>query len=148
MSRMFARLELNFSISILRMDLTNLGSQTHREFVSLLNNLFSQINSVNESYLELKKLHIIRLYLIGSYKGWCHALGKPVRGQRTWSNAWSSYKYNRTMRQFITEITRQLSKTRKEEKINYRLTKKKYGVGKEKDSVLSKKVSKKANVWF
>lgn len=41
-----------------------------------------------------------------------------------------------------------MSKTRKVEKVNYRLTKKKYGVSKEKDSVLSKKVSKKANVWF
>lgn len=69
MSKMFARLELNFSIRILRTDLSNLSSQTQREFISLLNNLFSQINSVNESYLELKKLHIIRLYLIGSYKG-------------------------------------------------------------------------------
>lgn len=48
-----------------------------------INVLFSQINSVNHQRSELHRLNIIRLYLIKSYKGRCHALGKPVRGQRT-----------------------------------------------------------------
>lgn len=52
-----------------------------------LNIMFSQINSVNNQYYELYRLNIIRLYLIKSYRGRSHALGKPVRGQRTWSNA-------------------------------------------------------------
>ena len=142
--KIFTRLELNFSLNVLRTDLVNLNLQTRRELICLFNNLFSQINSVNNGYFDAKKLHIIRLYLIKSYKGWCHALGKPVRGQRTWSNAWSSYKSNRTLRQFITETVRKISKTRKIEKINYRLVKKKYGVGDKK----SPSGSKKVHVWF
>ena len=52
-----------------------------------LNILFSQVNSVNNKIQDLLKLILIRNYLIKSYKGRCHAIGKPVRGQRTWSNA-------------------------------------------------------------
>ena len=52
-----------------------------------LNIIFSQINSVNNNILALKKLKIARMYLVKSYKGRCHAIGKPVNGQRTWSNA-------------------------------------------------------------
>ena len=143
-SKIFSRLELNFSISLLQTDLVNLNLQSRRELIYFFNNLFSQINSVNNTYEDVKRLHIIRLYLIRSYKGWCHALGKPVRGQRTWSNAWSSYKSNRTLRQFIIETVRKMSKTKKVEKINYRLVKKKYGVGEGK----LPPSTKKAQVWF
>jgi ribosomal protein S13 len=48
-----------------------------------LNIIFSQVNSVNNSIEDIKKLNILRLYLVKSYRGRCHALGKPVRGQRT-----------------------------------------------------------------
>merc|ERR1711965_229384 len=48
-----------------------------------INIIYSQINSVNNQRQDLHRLNIIRLYLIKSYKGRCHALGKPVRGQRT-----------------------------------------------------------------
>jgi len=48
-----------------------------------LNILFSQINSVNNKTQDVLKLILIRNYLIKSYKGRCHAIGKPVRGQRT-----------------------------------------------------------------
>jgi len=48
-----------------------------------LNIIFSQVNSVNNSIEDIKKLNILRLYLIKSYRGRCHALGKPTRGQRT-----------------------------------------------------------------
>lgn len=52
-----------------------------------INLILSQINSVNSNHSELVRYNIIRLYLIKSYRGRSHALGKPVRGQRTWSNA-------------------------------------------------------------
>ena len=48
-----------------------------------INIIYSQINSVNNQRQDLHRLNIIRLYLIKSYRGRCHALGKPVRGQRT-----------------------------------------------------------------
>jgi ribosomal protein S13 len=59
----------------------------HKVIVQPLNIMFSQIHTVNHRVFDLKKLNIIRLYLIKSYRGRSHALGKPVRGQRTWSNA-------------------------------------------------------------
>lgn len=91
-----------------------------------MNIIFSQVNSVNNQLPELKKLNVIRQYLIKSYRGRCHAIGKPVNGQRTWSNAWNSYNYNREVRSFIGETKRLLKKDRKIEKINYKQTQKKY----------------------
>lgn len=68
-SLIFTRLELNFSVNLLKTDLINLNLQSRRELIYLFNNLFSQINSVNNVYHDVKKLHIIRLYLIKSYRG-------------------------------------------------------------------------------
>lgn len=125
-------------------DLPKLNTVFRRELPHLFNNMFSQINSVNNNCGDLKRLRIIRFYLIRSYRGWCHALGKPVNGQRTWSNAWSSYKSNRILRAFILETTRKLATTKKVEKINYRLMQKKYALkDKKKSPVLKKKY-----VWF
>ena len=135
-SLVFARLELNFSPVLLKSDLPKLTSQYKRELVHLFNNMFSQMNSVNNSYEDLKRLNIIRLYLTRTYRGWCHALGKPVRGQRTWSNGWSSYKYNKILRKFILETTRKMASTKKVEKINYRLVRKKYATKEKKKQLL------------
>jgi ribosomal protein S13 len=59
----------------------------HKKIIKTMNIVFSQINNVNLNLIELKRLNILRKYLIKSYKGYCHAIGKPVRGQRTWSNS-------------------------------------------------------------
>ena len=90
-----------------------------------INTLLSQINSVNNKLPDVHRLKIIRLYLIKTYRGRCHALGKPVNGQRTWSNGWNSYNLNKTLRVFISETKYQLAKNKKEEKINWKMTKKK-----------------------
>ena len=55
----------------------------HKPITQPLNIIFSQINTVNNRLEELNRLNIIRLYLIKSYRGRSHAIGKPVRGQRT-----------------------------------------------------------------
>lgn len=47
------------------------------------NLLFSQLLSVNNNLFYLVKLRIIYYFLQRTYKGRCHAIGKPVRGQRT-----------------------------------------------------------------
>lgn len=44
--------------------------------------------------------NIFMLDIISSYRGWRHSRGLPVRGQRTWSNAWSCYKSNWVLRNF------------------------------------------------
>jgi len=54
-----------------------------KEFLRALNIFFSQISTINNQAIEIKRLTLLRLYLIKSYKGKSHAIGKPVRGQRT-----------------------------------------------------------------
>jgi hypothetical protein len=87
---------------------------------------------------------MLRAYLTRSYKGKCHALGKPVKGQRTWSNAWNSYNYNRSVRSFIGETKKILKKDQKVEKINYKLTQKKYA----NKTKSRKKLTVKQQVWY
>lgn len=58
-------------------------NQTKRFIVQPLNIILSQISTVNSQLPELHRLIIIRMYLIRSYRGRCHAIGKPVKGQRT-----------------------------------------------------------------
>lgn len=41
------------------------------------------MTSINYPIAELHTLSILRLYLIKTYQGKSHMLGKPVRGQRT-----------------------------------------------------------------
>ena len=67
-------------------------SNYNNTLYSSINIILSQVTSVNNQICDLEKLNIVRLYLIKSYKGKAHAIGKPVKGQRTWSNAWNSYK--------------------------------------------------------
>lgn len=74
-------------------------------------------------------------------------LGKPVRGQRTWSNAWTAYNSNRLLRSFVTQAYLILNKDIKVEKIDYKRLKKKQ---KKKSSSPSAKKLKKSNlaIWF
>lgn len=109
-----------------------------------LNVIFSQVYSINHELGELIRLNILRLYLIRSYKGKCHALGKPANGQRTWSNAWSSYKNNNLLRNFISETQKEIQKTKRVEKIDYKMTKKKYATKKKRRKVVEKKLEH----WF
>ena len=80
---MLERFELKNHVSIRSALLTDLEQQYKINMLEPLNIIFSQINSVNNNTEELKKMNIIRLYLIKSHRGRCHAMGKPVRGQRT-----------------------------------------------------------------
>ena len=48
-----------------------------------LNIILSQISTVNNQTSEIRRFAIIKLYLLKTYKGYSHALGKPLRGQRT-----------------------------------------------------------------
>lgn len=60
---------------------------------------------------ELKKkitFNIFILDLINSYRGLRHSFGLPVRGQRTWTNAWSTYKSNLILRQFKIKLSKRL----------------------------------------
>ena len=104
----------------------NQGLDTFGLYVPMtLNLLFSQLTSVNATVSELTRYNLLRLYLIKTTRGRCHALGKPSRGQRTWSNAWTAYNHNCETRAFISAYQKMKKETAREEKIDYRITKKK-----------------------
>lgn len=111
-----------------------------------MNLLLSQLLSVNNNAFYLVKLRIIYYYLQRTYKGRCHAIGKPVRGQRTWSNAWTSFKYNNILRFFISSSKKKQEVNTVSTKINFKITKKKYG------NVASTKQRKNTNLkktyWY
>jgi ribosomal protein S13 len=142
--KLLLRLELPANIASYSTPVKSISSSSNITLINPLNIIFSQINSVNNQLPELKKLNTLRLYLIKSYRGRCHAIGKPVNGQRTWSNAWNSYNYNRSVRSFIGETKKLLKKDSKSEKINYKLTQKKYATKskKQKQMLVVKKT------WF
>ena len=65
----------------------------------------------NFTRFSVKKHKVVRLYwleLIGTYRGWRHMNGLPVRGQRTWTNAWSVYKSNVDLREFIVLLAKNI----------------------------------------
>jgi len=100
----------------------------YKNLIKTINIIFSQINSVNSITYNLKKLNILRKYLNRTYQGYCHVLGKPVRGQRTWSNSWNSFKCNNILRNFLNKIKtlKSLSKNNLPTKYDYIRVKKKY----------------------
>lgn len=81
--RFIQRFEMTVAIRRRQLTLEEYQSQTHRVINIPLNIIFSQVHTVNNRRNDLYRLNIIRLYLIKSFRGRCHALGKPVRGQRT-----------------------------------------------------------------
>jgi len=112
----------------------------------LINILLSQITSVNNQISEIQKYNLIRLYLTKTYRGRAQALGKPSRGQRTWSNAWTSYYYNKTLRMFINTIQKNLNQNKKDEQINYKVVQKK--TRKSTRSQNTNKNTTKIQTWF
>lgn len=73
------RFELNLQYYNPHFSLVSLDKEYRRS----INRTFSKILSLNYTVNDLSKINVIRLYLIKSYRGKSHALGKPVRGQRT-----------------------------------------------------------------
>lgn len=121
-------------------------TQVSPTFAASINSMFSQLTSVNNSVFELTRYNLLRLYLIKTTRGRAHALGKPSRGQRTWSNAWTAYNVNKTTRAFIGAYQKLEKYNTKEEKINYKMVKKKSLLKKKKETVT--KVHIRVNNWF
>jgi len=91
---------LNFLEIRMESDLNNtLNNLNENELEHLLNIIYKFIPFSNNVYRRLC-LNIYLLDCRSIYRGWRHTKGLPVRGQRTWSNAWSVYKSNIIMRNF------------------------------------------------
>ena len=115
--KLIKRFELNHIQKDRNISLLDLEAST----VKSLNILLSQITSVNNQISELVRFHLIRLYLTKTMRGKAQALGKPSRGQRSWSNAWTSYRNNKVLRRFISDTQKILNTVQKVEKIVMKL---------------------------
>ena len=73
-------------------------------FSSLLTSSLPKTLSVEKKSI----LNIFILDILGTYKGWRHLKGLPVRGQRTWTNGWSAYRSNLILRKFKLKITKKM----------------------------------------
>jgi len=112
----------------------------------IINMYLSQIISINNSIFELIKYNLIRLYLIKTFRGKCQALGKPSRGQRTWSNAWNAHKCNIILKNFVNEVKKFNVIEKKTESLNRKWVKKKLKIKAPKIKMIFTK--KKRNFWF
>ncbi len=112
----------------------------------IINMYLSQIISINNSIFELLKYTLIRLFLIKTHRGRCYALGKPSRGQRTWSNASNAYRCNRLIRVFIQQVKKNNVIEKKTESLNRKFVKKK--VKKKLPKIKMVITKKKKNLWF
>lgn len=147
--RLVQRFELTDVVHQKDLVLDDYQTQTNRVITIPLNVIYSQVNTVNNRRPDLYRLNIIRLYLIKSYRGRCHALGKPVRGQRTWSNAWTTYRSNKLLRNFIADTRKFLRENTKEEKKDYKRITKKYAKTKKINPLVkTTKSAKKKSIWF
>ena len=142
MRQLLYRFELSTVLSKRHLHL----SDNNKGILRTMNIIFSQISSINHSIRDIKKFTSIRLYLLKTTRGKAQALGKPSRGQRTWSNAWSAYFTNKTVRSFVTQMQRELNKDKKEERINFKVLKKK--VKRTKNTGAIRKKKKKTLLWF
>lgn len=141
------------NVLIDRFELHQLKKHTHFELTSFdhsvtqaMNIMFSQITNINDVQSNLIRSNFIRLYLIKSTRGRSHALGKPSRGQRTWSNAWNAFKLGNPTRDFISSFQKILQSERKEVKKDYKRLQKKSRI-KQKSRGVAREV-KKVNFWF
>ncbi len=95
---LFKRSEINF--------LLNLNTSATQSLV--ISNFFDNYTFTNMSYKTRNLLNIYLLHLLGTYRGWRHSRGLPVRGQRTWSNAWSNYRSNLILRTYKITISKKI----------------------------------------
>lgn len=116
------------------------------DYRKIVNMYLSHLTSINHSIFELLKYNAIRLYLIKSHRGRCLALGKPSRGQRTWSNAWTASRNNTTLKKFISDVKKFNKIVTKVESLNQKYIKFKKKIKKPKIKMIFTK--KRKNFWF
>jgi ribosomal protein S13 len=117
-----------------------------QEKKEILNLYLAQLTSVNDSIFALQKLIVVRFFLTKLFRGRAQALGKPSRGQRTWSNAWTAFKKNTLLRNFISSVLKKKAPIRKK-KINYKILQKKTSTNLQRIRLVKKRIFKAAN-WF
>lgn len=74
------------------------------KFKSILSTFFPQKKELKKKYA----LNIFFLDFLNTYRGLRHSKGLPVRGQRTWTNAWSVYRSNLTLRNYKLDLAKRI----------------------------------------
>ena len=142
-------------VFVRRFECSDINLNTQKTFMDIsenklkaMNTYFSRIASVNNPLGEILRYTIIRLYLIKTFRGRCQAIGKPSRGQRTWSNAANAFNCNTILRDFIAEILKIKEKEREKVStvINYRKLQRK--ISRKTNKPKTKIIKKKDNLWF
>lgn len=75
------------------------------------NYFVSTLLSISTLNINIKyrfEVNILYLDFINSYRGLRHLKGLPVRGQRTWTNAWSAYRCNNILNIFKIETAKKI----------------------------------------
>lgn len=111
----------------------------------IINMYLSQMSSVSHEITVLLRYNAIRLYLIKSFRGRAQALGKPSRGQRSWSNASTAKKTSSLLKIFINDIKKNYLKKKTPESKNKKIIKKKIKIS---SHFKIKKEKIKNNLWF
>ncbi len=75
-----------------------------RKFKSIISNFSIRGRNIKARY----DVNIFMLDFLNTYRGLRHSKGLPVRGQRTWTNAWSTYRSNLNLRKFKLEIAKRV----------------------------------------
>lgn len=88
--------------SSLAIKLKDMTQKSWAVFINTISPIVPKKSSLKKRTL----LNIFLLDLITSYKGWRHYKGLPVRGQRTWTNAWSSFRSNVTLRNYKIKVAK------------------------------------------
>lgn len=77
------------------------------QYISMIS-LFYDIVPNKKLIRSRSLVNIFFLDIIASYRGWRHAKGLPVRGQRTWTNAWNTYRTNLILREHKVFLAKNL----------------------------------------
>jgi len=86
-----------------RVESTNWYKNTNLVYL-ILNNIIPKDKKVKDKCT----LNIYFLDFIGTYKGWRHSTGLPVRGQRTWTNSKTTKLSNTNLRKFKFRLAKKI----------------------------------------
>jgi ribosomal protein S13 len=111
-----------------------------------INVYLARIASVNDPFTSFAQAANVRYYLVKAYRGRCQAIGKPARGQRTWSNANNAFKLTNSIRAYISKFKKSHVKVEYIKKINYKITQQKRR--KTPTKFRAKVIKKPATLWL
>lgn len=108
----FYLLRLEYQINYNRYKIPTEFNKKFLEFYKIINFYLLQLLPVYYKFKSLNNLYILRKWKIRTYEGRCHLKGKPVHGQRTWSNARTAKFDNTYVRDYLKELKRTSNSSR------------------------------------